>query len=310
MNKYKYMDQWFKDEFPRSILAITDQGENDLEKRDLIFIDLFKKTESKRQYVFDHNYGSIFYNINSNGFRGNDFTKEHKNKHIIFLGCSETFGDGGNIEEAWSHMLYSKISEKFQLDGFYNLGMRGIGWIDILALIPQYIKNFGDPDAIFIMFPNMERYISWIPKEEAEKSELDEGYYKMGHFDDKDIPKLNLENRKHFIRVKNKDEHMDDFAKMSLSIQLLEMYCKKQNIKLFWSSTMPSIRQTIRVKFNNLFDDFIDIDDSSESIYDMIRTDSNLTIRKADGMHAGTAHHLIWSNSLFEKFIERENNEQ
>ena len=58
----------------------------------------------------DVNDKSVEYNLNEDYFRSDNFKKEHDGLHILFSGCSESEGVGANIEYAWTHILYKKIS--------------------------------------------------------------------------------------------------------------------------------------------------------------------------------------------------------
>lgn len=50
----------------------------------------------------------IAYNLNSDNFRSDEFIKKHKNKHILFAGCSNTFGEGVEYEKTWAYRLYKE----------------------------------------------------------------------------------------------------------------------------------------------------------------------------------------------------------
>ena len=54
----------------------------------------------------------IAYNLNSDNFRSDEFIKKHKNKHILFAGCSNTFGEGVEYEKTWAYRLYKEISKE------------------------------------------------------------------------------------------------------------------------------------------------------------------------------------------------------
>ena len=85
---------------------------------------------------------SITYQYNEDFFRADPFTKNHDGKHILFGGCSETEGVGGNIEDSWSHMLYSKISKEEKCSGFFNLGKSGWGWSRLIINSLFFLINW------------------------------------------------------------------------------------------------------------------------------------------------------------------------
>ena len=64
--------------------------------------------------------GSVNYYYNTESFRCDEFKKDHDGLHILFAGCSETEGIGGNVEDAWPTMLLNKMKSKNS--GFFNIG--------------------------------------------------------------------------------------------------------------------------------------------------------------------------------------------
>jgi hypothetical protein len=70
--------------------------------------------------------GSIS-DVNSLGFRSEEFKKVHKGKHILFSGCSNTYGSGLKLNEIWASRVYKNISEKEECSGFFNLSVPGAG---------------------------------------------------------------------------------------------------------------------------------------------------------------------------------------
>lgn len=303
-NNNDYNWEWLENHSKEITVAVTNKAMQS-KRNGSLFINLLQIKSEQKSFILEHENGKVSYNLNTNGFRGDEFIKNHNKKHIIFLGCSETFGEAGELEESWSHMLYSKIAQENEVEGFYNLGSRGAGWFDIISFIPQYIENFGNPDLIFIMFPNMERYVNWIIEKDAQLIGMHRGYYEMSGFSDKDLNRIKLNKKDYLFKDKNKIEYMDDFAKMSLSIKLLETYCQQKNINFFWSTTLRPLRDMIDANFSSLFKNFVNIDDSQEKLYGMINSNNSLTLEKKDNMHFGTAYHTAWSNDLFKSFLER-----
>ena len=57
----------------------------------------------------------VLYQLNKNFFRCENFKKDHEGIHILFAGCSETFGEGGNIENNWTRLVYDKLKENNNL---------------------------------------------------------------------------------------------------------------------------------------------------------------------------------------------------
>lgn len=96
-------------------------------------------------------------------FRTDDFKQSHPNgKHILFAGCSFTWGEGLDMEDSWAYKTYKKIAEKYPVDGFYNVGR--IGWSigESIHHIFMYIREFGDPEAIFLFLPDHGRDMKYV----------------------------------------------------------------------------------------------------------------------------------------------------
>lgn len=98
-----------------------------------------------------------FYKTNSYGYRCDSFTKEHDGTHILFAGCSVTFGEGLPENFLWAKKLYNKISETTKTSGYFNIGRPGSSITDIVGLVKAYQNRYGTPDYIFILFPDPDR---------------------------------------------------------------------------------------------------------------------------------------------------------
>lgn len=94
------------------------------------------------------------YSLNSFGFRSDEFSSEHAGKHILFAGCSTTFGDSMYLDKTWAHKVYSKIAESSRVSGYYNVGLPGASIVDITDMIREYISRYGEPDHLFVLLPD------------------------------------------------------------------------------------------------------------------------------------------------------------
>ena len=99
------------------------------------------------------------YRSNSSFFRSDEFSKKHDGLHILFAGCSITFGDGMFEEYSWPYLVHQKISQSMKTSGLYNIAFPGANHSDIILQIFKYINEYGNPDLIFINFPDIERQI-------------------------------------------------------------------------------------------------------------------------------------------------------
>ena len=99
---------------------------------------------------------------NKQGFRCEEFIKTHSKKHILFAGCSHTFGYGSKYEEVWSHILYNKLLSEEPLSGYFNLGVEGASIIEIITNVYRYIRQYTKPDVIFLLLPDLERDFRYL----------------------------------------------------------------------------------------------------------------------------------------------------
>jgi hypothetical protein len=111
---------------------------------------------------------NLDYTLNSDNFRSDEFVREHQGDHIVFAGCSNTFGAGVEYKKTWSYKLYETIKKDIGIDGYYNLGLCGGSIFEILININKYIKSHGFPKIIFILLPEIERDAIYF--KEPEKS--------------------------------------------------------------------------------------------------------------------------------------------
>jgi len=249
---------------------------------------------------------------NSLGFRSDEFKTKHEGLHILFAGCSESFGEGGSLEDSWTKRLYNKINKIDKTSGFFNIAVPGISTCDIIAMILEYIKINGKPDFIFINFPTLEREVGLLlsddiknynsttqTKELKELEELDHLWVRMFPF--------NFKEKKSFkyIKILNDNPSFLTYHPKLLNIKTFEELCHFANINLIWTTWSNRFHYLItdtKIPFNN-YCPLIDFNYQDELIFQIIETDKNYTIRKNDG-HYGTAHHEIWSRNIFDKYKE------
>ena len=98
-----------------------------------------------------------FYLTNQYGFRCDNFSAQHEGPHILFAGCSLTYGESVPQELSWAQILYNKIAEEIGASGYFNIGTPGASMTDIIDLVRAYSSKYGVPDHIFILFPNLKR---------------------------------------------------------------------------------------------------------------------------------------------------------
>ena len=97
------------------------------------------------------------YKINSDGLRSDEFTSSHSGKHVLFAGCSVTFGDGLPLEYIWPYIVYREIGDKENISGYFNIARPGLTATEIINQIFKYIRLYGNPDVIITAFPDVMR---------------------------------------------------------------------------------------------------------------------------------------------------------
>jgi hypothetical protein len=218
------------------------------------------------------------YELNDMFFRCENFKNEHIGKHIVFNGCSVTWGSGLGIEEVWSKKTYNFINSREQTSGYFNLSFPGQSIQNIVITLFKYFKNNGNPDYVFINLPDIYRLYSY----HKETNSIVDGFYSE---DQKKILEL-LAYQYYFM---------------------LEQYCFSNNIKLYsftWCNELNKSKQFIRFKTFHT----VDMDKMSDFILKYIKNNNNKYLQNArDGEHYGTAYHEFWANKVYEDYLNDKN---
>lgn len=161
----------------------------------------------------------VLYKYNQEWFRSDNFKQDHDGLHIVFSGCSNTEGVGANIEDTWSHMLYSELSKTHKLDGYFNLSRSGSGWHTIIQNYTTYVAKYGAADYLFILMPNILR--DWVWYED-----------KRGWV----YTQTNPWSGSNEEVAKNRKEHRTAFPTWLISWKLFMKYCESVGTKVLWST--------------------------------------------------------------------------
>jgi hypothetical protein len=95
-------------------------------------------------------------------FCSDTFTDKHIGKHILFAGCSVTYGIGlPNFNKSWASLVHLAISQNETVSGFYNIAYPGHSISLQTSLILRYIEKYGKPDIIFFNLPSTSRTFSF-----------------------------------------------------------------------------------------------------------------------------------------------------
>jgi hypothetical protein len=217
--------------------------------------------------------------LNKHKYRSDDFTTEHAGLHILFAGCSNTFGDGLEEHEIWAKRLYDKIHHKENTSGFFNIGAPGLGILAIVFNIYKYIESFGKPNVIFINFPVSRRFLSF-------DTTIQKHIYVNIH-----EPEEISEELWHTIPL---IEYQYIF--------MLERYCKSNNINLIYGTWAP------RSNFNHYQDlnCYVNIlDDDMVAKYVIENPDDEYAMNARDGNHYGNGYHTVWAEIMYNRYMEK-----
>jgi hypothetical protein len=240
--------------------------------------------------------GTVSYHYNSEYFRSDDFISEHSGRHVLFAGCSETEGQGGNIEDSWAKILFNRIENA---SGFFNLGKSGYGWQKIISQLRVYIDKYGKPDNLFVLLPNIGRSIEWSKEDKAwytrqlyPRSKSEEGYTSEDSI---------------YVSSMSPEQYQKTFIDFVISWRLFEDFCKMANIKLVWGTWEP-IDDYNFTKLD-LFNNFVPLPKQDlPGIIDQYRKDAKLgkfDLDKRDGHH-GRLFHEYWADMMLQEAVRKD----
>lgn len=212
---------------------------------------------------------TVSYKYNSQGFRCDDFTNASEST-VVFAGCSEGEGIGGNINDTWPKIIYDNLNIDNQLGGFFNLSCDNFGYHKIINNCIYYINNYGKPGSIVILFPDMSRSYIW----NSESNEYVQDWI----------------NTKKKMSLEEKNRIMQHLINFTQTILLFEEYCNSNNIKLYWSTLCDHDLELF--KSLNVFKNFVNMD------YEKYPVMSDFERR--DGHH-GTGYHLSWAKNFLDR---------
>jgi hypothetical protein len=228
-------------------------------------------------------YNPLIKDTNSQHFRSDEFTNIHNGKHVLFSGCSNTFGVGLERHEGWAWKTYEKIIEKEKCSGFFNLGAGGTGIMHMVINIFKYCKKNGNPDVIFINLSNQNRSFYYLYNIKG---------YSLRFDDDKDFHNIKLHNFQYYF--------------------MLEQYCKSNNIRLYsmtWDHARGKDSQSTTALFDQYnFKTFYQYSGKELQEYLMLSDDKHneYYLKARDNLHQGIGYNNFWSDFIYDKY-EKDN---
>jgi hypothetical protein len=230
--------------------------------------------------------------LNSNGYRSDEFSLHHDGKHIVFSGCSNTFGLGLKKEEMWSSKLLSKIVLSGQMvSGNFNISYPGAGVFEIVTNTIRYCNLYGMPDIIFVQILDEGRFYDI---DDRNKDQVKNVILRMPNtpfpFAEKFLKQLRLHNYQYLM--------------------MLEAFCKTNGIELFILSWKNKRYFEEDVDLENFYNSDIDKVAESASMYMEKNPKDNLALKARDGKHPGIAIQEYWADFAFNLYNKsvKENN--
>lgn len=254
------------------------------------------------------------FQVNSLLFRSDEFKKEHDGKHILFSGCSNSYGASLYNHEIWPWIVYNKIKEKEKVSGYYNLSISGVGPLHIVSDVFKYIDNYSKPDTIFINLPHLSRFYS-MPTDTGNNLEFAEEinlvqalpnwHHSVPEIDDDNI-KLNFDGS---VQIKLCEKYhpiiAEKFIYVYQYLMMLEIFCKINNIQLYIFSHNLStnwfLDQTDLKSFKNITRTKQDLAINYDLMleYMSLNKDDKFLLSGRDGIHEGTAYHYVWAELAY-----------
>ncbi len=208
-----------------------DDSMDSLELFDGLFYRSLKDSnvqEYPSNYVEHKEYKDLTIEIASNnlGYRGRydiDGTAD-----LLILGCSQTFGTGLPLEYTWGDVFAQKINKKYAL-----LAQEGDSIQSQVYKAFKYFEEFGHPKAILAVLPLVRLEYPFIPnKVKGRKNDIKNYSCIIQSFGHRGDP-IKLSVSPHYLDEILPREFYTFYGFMF--IQMLEQYCKTNNILLIWN---------------------------------------------------------------------------
>ena len=243
------------------------------------------------------------YKINSHGYRSQHFKNLNSSStNILFGGCSWTFGEGLPEDYTWTKLVtdgIQNLNKNKKVESF-NMGYMGFSIDLIIKNIMGFIKNYGKPDYLFIVFPDFARQVKFDPYN-IKYIKTHPNIHWIRDADDK--------AQKEYTLGYHCENNM--YSQIQL-IHMLEEFCEASKIKLIWTTWHTADFYVYNnIDFMNCFSP--DLDENGEVFrFHSEHCNSKFPFYKNkndwpywgyadDKAHPGTA----WTKFISEQFIKR-----
>jgi hypothetical protein len=244
---------------------------------------------NKTFFSNSNNVDKKIYSLNNLGFRTKNFKEYNSNStKILFAGCSNTYGEALPIDFIWPTLLKNKMYSVYDDLDDYNIAYPAASIHSIIRNIIFFIKEFGKPDYLFVMFPVMSRDLSYSSKNNDFVNGLIWNEYLS--CDKTTQQKFNLS----YIEE-------DSILLSTTFLYMLEEFCKNSNIKLVWSTWKERDQDLFKdLNFKNFI--LLNIKDNSINTNELPYWDI-----AQDGYHPGTSWSTQVADTYFDWVINEKN---
>ncbi len=273
---------------------------------------------------------TITFEYNNLGYRGRyDINGEAE---LLILGCSQTYGTGLPLECTWGDIFSQKTNKKYAL-----LAQEGDSIQAQVYKAFKYFEEFGNPKIIVGVFPLTRLEYTSIPNKLNRKNEKQKTFNK-----DSAYIEHGFSNRGEPIQLSVIPHDLDEILPREfyvfynfMFIQMLEQYCKSNNIILIWNcyqdqgfidyvqSNIPQIlKNYLHISYEDIVPKFLNYDDvipqslkdfgsDLSHLYDDRYEYKKLLYRAADfepgkhGGHWGIYTHRYISDFFYLEYLNR-----
>lgn len=212
------------------------------------------------------------YVLNSHGARSVEF---FRNPELLIAGCSQTFGIGIPEEVTWGSLLAKELNLNY-----VNIAHQGASVSAIVSNIFSYIRNYGRPEKIVVLLPDLYRFTAVSVKGVASQSGQE-----VRNFVVEDInidgSQANSTKPKYSKREHIWEEILPKELPLYSSMNQLHMllqYCRDADIPLVWGTWV----QDLDIFFTNLqqsshniggiYDGFVSLHIDAKEIFGLYAT--------------------------------------
>lgn len=167
----------------------------------------------------------VGYKYNTHGYRCQDF----KNQELMFLGCSNTFGMGMNLENTFPYLLSQKLKMQY-----INLGAGGDSAQAQIIKAFTFFKEFYNPEYIIAVFPFFRLEFPKVEGILSTKKRTKELHINQ-HFFNQDSDMIQKISKAPYDLDKILPKEVAVFYNF-MFVEMLIQYCNTNNIKLLWTT--------------------------------------------------------------------------